>query len=58
MPYPQNPATSGAVNGHDLFEAATIIHRVIRSDRFLKGEQVNALSNIACGAFSHDNVIG
>ncbi len=50
MPYPQNPATPGAVNGHYLFEAATIIHRVIRSDRSLKGEQVDALSSIACGA--------
>ena len=50
MPYPENPATPGAVNGHYLFEAATIIHRVIRSDRSLKGEQVDALSSIACGA--------
>jgi len=38
------------VNGHYLFEAAAIIHRVIRSDRSLKGEQVDALSSIACGA--------
>jgi hypothetical protein len=50
VPYPQNPATPGAVNGHYLFEAAAIIHRVIRSDRSLKGEQVDALSSIACGA--------
>jgi len=50
MSYPQNAATSGAVNGHYLFEAAAIIHRVIRSDRSLKGEQVDALSSIACGA--------
>jgi hypothetical protein len=46
----QNPATPGAVNGHYLFEAAAIIHRVIRSDRSLKGEQIDALSSIACGA--------
>ena len=50
MPYPQNPATPGAVNGHYLFEAAAIIHRVIRSDRSLKAEQIDALSSIACGA--------
>lgn len=50
MPYPEIPATPGAVNGHYLFEAATIIHRAIRSDRALKGEHVDALSSIACGA--------
>jgi hypothetical protein len=50
MPDPRDPATPGAVNGHYLFEAATIIHRVVRSDRFLKGEQVDALTCIACGA--------
>jgi hypothetical protein len=40
----------GAVNGHYLFEVATIIHRVIRSDRSLKAEQVDALICITCGA--------
>jgi len=50
MPYPQNPATPGTVNGHYLFEAAAIIHRVISSDRSMKGEQIDALSSIACGA--------
>ena len=50
MSDPQNPATPGAVNGDYLFEAATIIHRVIRSDRSLKGEQVDALTSIVCGA--------
>ena len=50
MSEPQNPATPGAVNGDYLFEAAAIIHRVIRSDRSLKGEQVDALSSIVCGA--------
>jgi len=50
MPNPQNPATPGAVNGQYLFEASAIIHRVIRSDRSLNGEQIDALSSIACGA--------
>jgi len=40
----------GAVNGQYLFEVATIIHRVIRSDRSLKAEQVDALICITCGA--------
>ena len=50
MPDPESLARPGAVNGHYLFQAATIIHRAIRSDRALKGEQVDALSGIACGA--------
>jgi hypothetical protein len=50
MAYTQNPTMPGAVNGHYLFEAATSIHRVISSDRSLKGEQVDALHSIACGA--------
>jgi hypothetical protein len=50
MPDTRNSATPGAVNGHYLFETATIIHGVIRSDRSLKGEQVDALTCITCGA--------
>ena len=40
----------GVVNGHYLFEVATIIHRVIGSDRSLKAEHVDALICITCGA--------
>jgi len=50
MPYPQDHATPGAVNGHYLFEAATIIHRVVSSDRTLKAEHVDALICTTCGA--------
>lgn len=49
MPDPGNPATPGVANGDYLFEAAAIIHRVIRSDRALKGEHVDALICITCG---------
>lgn len=50
MPYPQNPGAAGSVNGHYLLEAATIIHRVIRSHRSLTAEQVDAVTCMACGA--------
>lgn len=50
MPYPQNPDAAGSVNGHYLFEAATIIHQVIRSHRSLTAEQVDAVTCMTCGA--------
>ena len=50
MPYIENAYTPGAVNGHYLFETATIIHRVFSPDRTLKAEQVDALICLVCGA--------
>lgn len=50
MPYSQNPGAAGSVNGDYLFDAATIIHRIIRSNRSLTAEQVDAVTCMACGA--------